>query len=202
MSLVIAAFDLATATGVCDGAVGGKPRVFSWYLDDAGKGRPARLAMLMGFLERYFASQPCDGVAYEAPMPLGMLNSHPHKGKKNRGFFTSTAAAEGDSGFMISEANVAFARGAIGVLEAICAKYGKPVQPVAVQDARESVLGWRTNRDKTIETKKRVIRDVRSFGIEVDGDNEADGYVVWAYACALQNPRLAAAYTPLFRGQE
>lgn len=180
---IVAAFDLATATGVCDGAVGGKPRLFSWYLSDAGDGRPERLLHLARFLRRYFDSQPCDLVVYEAPMPLGMLNSHPKGNKK---------------GFMISEANVAFARGAIGVLEMTCAENGKPVEAVSVQDARSSVLGWRTNRTSE-GTKTRVKREVKMLGIDAENDNECDAYIAWAFKAALLNPRLAAAYTPLFR---
>lgn len=182
--MIILAADLATDTGCCDGVVGiNKPRLWSWYLRDAGESRPARLLMLAGFLRRYFQTQPCDAVVYEAPMPLGMLVSKP-----------------GKRGFMMSEANVAFARGAIGVLEMCCEEAGKPVSSGSVQDARQSVLGWRTNRDGDVQTKARVKREVALLGIEFDNDNEADAYVMWAYACALQNPRLAAAYTPLFRG--
>jgi hypothetical protein len=184
VSLVIAAFDLATWTGVCDGAVGGKPRLFSWFLDDAGDARPARLLMLAQLLRRYFEKEPCDGVVYEAPMPLGMMGEH------------------GRSRVMMSEASVAFGRGAIGVLEMCCAEAGKPVEAVNVQDARQSVLGWRTNRDKSIETKKRVKRDVRALGIPFENDNESDAFVCWSYACNLQNPRLAIACTPLFRAIE
>lgn len=185
---IIAAFDLATATGICDGPVGGKPRLFSWFLDDAGDGRPERLFKLATFLRRYFAKEPCDGVVYEAPMPLGMLNSHPAK--------------DGDrKGFMLSEANVAFARGAIGVLEMTCAEFKKPVKAVKVQDARKSVLGWATNVQKRsgVATKKRVVDEVKRLGVDAENDNECDAYVAWAYACAQMNPRLAAAYTPLFR---
>lgn len=188
--MIVCAFDLATATGACDGAPGAKPRCWSWYLSDAGDSRPARLLMLARFLRAYFAKELCDRVVYEAPMPLGVIAGKP-----------------GKRGMIMSEANVAFARGAVGVLEMTCAEYDKPVEGVRVQDARASVLGWRTNRGETDEgTKARVIREVTQLhGIKHSNgdtlsDNECDAYVAWAYACALQNPRLAAAMTPLFRG--
>jgi hypothetical protein len=184
--MIIAAFDLATATGVCDGPVGGKPRLFSWYLADGGDTRPARLHSLHGFLDRYFAKCECDAVVYEAPMPIGMLVHKPSAKK----------------GPIMSEANVAFARGAIGVLEERCFAHGKQCESASVQDARSSVLGWRTNRGETDEaTKARVVREVTKIHrVPAESDNEADSWVIWQYACNLQNPRLAVMQTPLFRG--
>ena len=190
---ILVAFDLATVVGCCDGRIGGEPRLFSWYLDDAGPGRPARLHHLAEFLNRYFQKEPCDGVVYEAPMPVGMIGE-PARQR-----------------IMLSEANVALARGLIGVLEERCYAHGLQVAPVPVQAARVSVLGWRTNRgggrvvakrdgstrDET--TKERVLREVRLLGPTPDNDNEADAYVLWRYACNRENPRLAIASTPLFR---
>lgn len=182
--MIIAAFDLATATGACDGDVGGEPRLWSWFLDDAGKDRPPRLLALHEFLCRYFEQQPCDGVVYEAPMPIGMLTN------------------KQDDRVMMSEANVAFARGCIGVLEMTSAKYKKPIEALAVQSARKSVLGWGINVEKRtgIKTKDRVMRDLKMLRIDFQNDNEADAYVLWQYACNRSNPRLAVMQTPLFGG--
>lgn len=193
---IITAFDLATATGVCDGAVGGKPRLWTWFLSDAGDGRPERLFCLATFLRKYFKQEACDGVIYEAPMPLGMLNSH--QPRRN----AMTGELESDKGFMLSEANVAFARGAIGVLECMCAEFRKPVKAVRVQDARKSVLGWATNSEKKtkINTKKRVVEDVKRLGVDAENDNECDAYIAWRFACSQLNPRLAVATMPLFMG--
>lgn len=193
---IITAFDLATATGVCDGAVGGKPRLWTWFLSDSGDGRPERLFCLATFLRKYFKQEPCDAVVYEAPMPLGMLNSHQPRRS------AITGELETDKGFMLSEANVAFARGAIGILEATCCEFGKPVESVRVQEARRSVLGWATNSEKKtgIKTKKRLVDDVKRLGVDADNDNECDAYIAWYFACSRLNPRLAVATTPLFRG--
>ena len=180
--MIITAFDLATATGVCDGVVGGKPRLWTWFLKDAGDSRGARFHALHGFLTRYFAQEPCDGVVYEAPMPLGVV-----AGPKKKGM-------------TLSEANVTFARGCIGILEERCHAHGKSVEALSVQDARQSVLGWRIN--KTNEpTKKRVVREMATlYKIDADNDNETDAAVLWYYAGARANPRLAIAMTPLFSG--
>lgn len=173
--MLLTAFDLATATGVCDGPTGGKPRVWSWFLDDCGTSRPARFALLASLLRRYFETQPCDAVVYEAPMNI---------------------AAMGRIGSQ--DAVVAFLRGAIGVLELVCYEHNKPVRDLNVQDARQGVLGWRTNRS-TVKTKNRVIDEVKLFGTHVENEHEADACVLWHYACASSNPRLAVAMTPLFR---
>jgi hypothetical protein len=178
--VIICAFDLATATGVCDGAVGGKPRLFTWWLSDAGDSAGARWHMLHDTLDRYFEKEPCDGVVYELPMPLAVM---------------------GDIG--AQEATVKFLRGAIGVLEERCYRHGKKVEGLSVQDARQAVLGWRTNKEKKsgIKTKARVMRDVKLLGVECDNDNECDAWVIWSFAAALQNPRVAIQMTPLFRRQ-
>lgn len=178
---IILALDIATATGCCDGPVGEPPRVWSWYLRDGGESRPDRFLHLAKLLRQYFKTQPCSAVVYELPMPIGML------------------ANKKDKRVMLSEANVTFARGAIGVVEMTCAEFGKPVEGVSVMDGRQSVLGWRTNRDKSIETKKRVQRDVRLLGVVAESDNECDGYVIWQYTCNKLNPTVAIEQTPLFR---
>lgn len=178
---IILAVDIATATGCCDGQVGGNPRVWSWYLRDGGETRPDRFLHMARLLRNYFKTQPCSAVVYELPMPLGMI------------------ANKKDKRIMMSEANVAFARGAIGVVEMTCAEFNKPVEGVAVMDARQSVLGWRTNRDKSIKTKDRVERDVASLGIKAESDNECDAYVIWQYCCNRLDSKLAVSQTPLFR---
>jgi len=96
------------------------------------------------------------------------------------------------------EATISFLRGAIGVIELLCEEHGKPVRGINVQDAREGVLGWRTNRT-SVKTKQRVIDEVRLFGCHVENEHEADANIIWRYACASCNPRLAVAMTPLFR---
>lgn len=178
---IILALDIATACGCADGAVGDVPRIWSWYLKDGGDSRPDRFLHLAKLLRSYFKTEPCSAVVYELPMPIGMI------------------ANKKDNRVMMSEANVAFARGAIGVVEMTCAEFGKPVEGVAVMDARQSVLGWRTNRDKGIKTKDRVERDVRALGIRAESDNEADSYVIWQFCCNKLNPKLAVEQTPLFR---
>lgn len=186
--MIIAAFDLATETGCCDGPVDGTCRLWSWFLRDGGDTRGGRLHHLAGFLTRYFTACPVDAVVYEAPMQLGAMHR-----------------------IGAQEATVAFLRGAIGVLEERCFAFHKQVAGITAQDARSSVLGWRLNKKGTGElvkrrdgsvrdegTKERVMAGVRHYGVNPGNDNEADAFVVWRCACNQQNPRLAVASTPLF----
>jgi hypothetical protein len=159
--MIILAIDAATETGCADGAVGqDKPRLWTWSLRDAGDSRPRRLLMLHEFLGKYFSTVLCDAVVYESPMPIGAIASM-------RG---------------MNDANLSLLRGAIGVIEVQCCRYGMPVQALSVQDARGAILGWRTNRRKKGTTKLRVMDDVRMLGIEANNDHEADAAVLWLYA--------------------
>lgn len=173
--MILLALDIATVTGCCDGTIGGDPRVWSWFLEDGGPSRPQRFRHFAGFLRRYFADHPCDGVVYEQPLNLAIL---------------ARIGAQ--------EATVAFLRGSIGVLELICEEHGKPVRPISVQDARQGVLGWRTNKTSH-KTKNRVVDEVKLLGCEVEDEHQADAAVLWWFAGASCNPRLAIALTPLFR---
>ena len=194
---VIAAFDLATVTGVCDGEVGGKPRCWSWFLRDGGDSRPERLLHLAKFLRKYFKECPCDGVVYEAPMPLGVINSGP----KPKFFNKITGGDELSKGYKLNEANVMFARGAMGVLEMTACEFGKPVESLAVQSARKAVLGHARNPHKDMKVKDWVVHEVTKIhGINAETDNECDAWVLWSYACVRANPRLAVLQTPLFGG--
>lgn len=177
--MIVAAFDIATATGCVDGPVGGEPRLWSWFLRDAGDDRPARLAQLQSFLEAYFQQEPCDAVVYEEPLKIAAMGAK----------------------MMMSEDTVTFLRAAIGILEATAFRNGKEIMSVGVQSARRAVLGWSANKTGE-DTKRRVVREVKALGIDVQNDNEADAYVIWYWACAIKNPRLAVANTPLFRARK
>lgn len=180
MHTIVTAFDIATATGACDGALEtsrmATPRLWTWRLEGETVG--ARLHCFACLLNNYFETEPCDRVVYELPMPIAVM--------------TEIGA---------TESVVALLRGAVGVLLERCHAHSKPVEGMSVQSARRAVLGWSTNSKKSGEkTKVRVMREVRSFfKINPANDNEADAFVVWSAACARMNPRLASAMTPLFR---
>lgn len=160
----IAAFDIATATGGCDGAPGTRPRVWTWYLDDAGKSRPLKLCYFRRMLDVYFAEQHCDAVYYEAPVNLRVMMK---------------IGATDDV--------IALLRGAVGVLESAAVHAGiQTVLPVPIHDARKVLTGKRTfKRIKGKSTAKEEIAGaaLRVMGLQVETDHEADAFAVWWWAC-------------------
>ena len=177
---MIAAFDLATSTGVCWGTPGQTPQFETWDLRKAGEGRPQRLFLLMSHVRIFLLLRPTASVVYEAPQPMAVM---------------SRVGA--------TDQTIGLLRGAVGVLEATCAEYGRPVEAIPVQDARGAVLGWRTSRKpkgkKKSDTKARVFREVGYHGLCPKTEDEADAAVLWLYACARINPRVALQMTPLFK---
>ena len=153
----------------------------TWDLREGGESRPLRFLFLMRLLRGFIIAHPTVHVVYEAPMGMAVM------GRLGTG-----------------EATVALLRGTVAILEATCAEYGRPVEGLRVQDAREAVLGWRTHKrgkGKGAEkTKARVMRELGQFhSIVPDTIDEADACVLWLYAAARTNPRIALELTPLFR---
>jgi hypothetical protein len=175
----IAAFDVATATGVCDGACGGTPRVFTWYLDDAGKERARKLCYFRRLLDKYFAeNHAIEAVYYEAPVNI-------------RAMMRIGATDE----------TIALLRGAVGVLESCAVHAGiQCVEPVPVQNARDALTGQRTFKrvNGKSTAKDAIIGTAKTMGVKVENEHEADSFAVWWYACALHNPRIAHVSQPLF----
>jgi hypothetical protein len=169
----IAAFDIATAVGGCDGAPGLKPRVWTWFLDDAGKARAWKLCYFRRVLDCYFAEQHCDAVYYEQPVNLRVMMK---------------IGATDDV--------IALLRGAIGVIESSAVHAGiQTVLPVPIHDARQALTGKRTfKRVGGKSTAKEAIQDAaRMMGVDVATDHEADAFAVWWYACAQYAPKAMTA---------
>jgi len=170
---IIAGFDIAKSCGCADGAVGGKPRAWTWSLH-VKDGRPARLALLRDFCDRYFAENPIDALFYE------------------RGLGIAVAMEIG-----MSDDTIAMLRGAIGVVEACAAKARIPrIQPVGVQEARRHLLGpGRIPRGEG----KRLVRDrCDVLGWQTKNDDESDALAIWSLGCGLMNPLVAHLTQPLF----
>jgi hypothetical protein len=69
----LAAFDLATSTGVAWGEVGGKPESMTWDLREGGESRPLRFLFLMRLLRGFIIAHPTVHVVYEAPQPMAVM---------------------------------------------------------------------------------------------------------------------------------
>lgn len=171
----ILAIDLATNVGCADGKIGSVPRIWSWCLADAGEGRAWRFVLLRQFLCRYFATNECTHVVFEKPMNVAVMAK-----------------------IGTSEDTMMFLMGGLGVVEEAAATHGKEVAGIGVQEARRMVLGWSTNKSDQ-KTKPRVMAEVKRLGVDPKTPDEADAAVLFFAAAARMNPRLAAAYTPLFR---
>lgn len=174
----IAAFDIATATGGCDGVPGLKPRVWTWFLDDAGKPRAFKLCYFRRLLDQYFGSMKVDAVYYEQPINIRTLMR-----------------------IGATDETIALLRGAVGVIESCAVHAGiQSVSAVSVQDAREALTGQRTfKRVKGKSTAKdAIVKTATTMGVDVATEHEADAYAVWWYACAKFNPQLAHLSQPLF----
>lgn len=70
------------------------------------------------------------------------------------------------------------------------------VRKAETRAIRNHFIGCNPKRAKA---KPMVMRQCRVMGWPVDDDNEADALATWSYMCALLDPRLAIAPTPLFQ---
>jgi hypothetical protein len=171
--MLVAAFDIATSTGCADGPTNGRPRCWTWSLKRP-IGRPAKLALLRDYTDRYFAENRPDAVFYE------------------RGLSLAVAMEIG-----MSDDTMALLRGAIGVVEASAAKAVIPhIQDVGVQEARRYLLG--PGRIPKGEGKALVQERCRVLGWEAVNDDESDALAIWAFGCGQMSPAMAAMTTPLF----
>jgi hypothetical protein len=171
----IAAFDLASVTGVCVGCPGGQPLIETLDLRIAGTARPLRLLMLSRCLQTFFSKQRIDRLAYEAPIGIAV------------------AIKMG-----VTEESLLFMRGAIGVLECEAARAGiTEIGSFEAPDAREHISGRRWYKKETV--KEEITAIVQSLGYAVKNHNEADAVVGWSYTCAQADPATAHLPMPLFR---
>lgn len=176
--MLIAAFDIATATGCCDGEPGDSPRLFTWYLSDGGDERHQRLAHFDKYLQAYFAEYKPAVVAYEKPLGIAVIGMMMAKKIYNT-----------------SEDTLLMLRGAIGVLEARASSAGVPViLPIDIKDARKHLCGQRTF-PKGQDAKAATMRAAHALGWKPETNDEADSAAIWALVCAQQDPAKAAALT-------
>jgi hypothetical protein len=171
--MMVAAFDIATSTGCADGPANGRPRCWTWSLKRP-VGRPAKLALLRDYADRYFAENRPDAVFYE------------------RGLGIAAAMEIG-----MSDDTMALLRGAIGIIEASAAKARIPhIQDVGVQEARRYLLG--PGRIPKGQGKALVRERCCVLGWKPTNDDESDALAIWAFGCGQMSPSMAVYSTPLF----
>lgn len=186
MSFLIAAFDLATMTGGADGPAGGRPRSWSWDLAKAGKSRPARLAMLRDYADRYLVETKPDAVFFEKPLPIAALFAQVQHGGMQSAFRMGA-----------TDETIGMLRGCIGVIESSAAKAKIPlIEGVDVQAARRALTGL--GKFPKGEGKDIVFDWCRRLGWNPANTDESDAMAIWAMGCGKMSPLNAHATTPLF----
>jgi len=172
--LLNAGFDIATSCGCAHGAPDGKPRLWTWNLANHGKARTDKLAALMRYCERYFATYRVDALFYE------------------RGLSLAAAMEIG-----MSDDTMALLRGAIGVVEACAARAGVPrIEAVGVQEARRHLLG--PGRIPRGQGKAMVRERCRVLGWRTANDDESDAAAIWSMGVGIMSPMNSYKSLPIF----
>jgi len=184
--LFICGMDIATSCGCADGSPDDRrPRAFTWDLREAGKDRPARLAMLMDYCDRYFRENQVDALFYEKGLPIAAL-------------FASVAKGGAQAAFRMgaTDETIGFLRGAIGVVEACAHRARVPrIEGVGVQQARHALLGYSPKRG---EGKDEVSERCRILGWAHKNQDESDALAIWSMGVGLMSPLSNYKSTPLF----
>jgi hypothetical protein len=180
----ILALDLATETGAADGlTTDQKPRLWSWYLADAGEGRPRRLAFLRRFVDSYLAEFKPDLVVFELPLNIATIASMMAKGI-----------------YVTKEDTLAFLRGSIGVVECCAGFAGVEIRGVDIKTARKHLTGRATYPDGG--AKDATMRACRALGWNAANHNESDAAALWSLAVGQSNPKMAAAVRAAMGGED
>jgi hypothetical protein len=183
----VLALDLSTDTGWALGPVGGTPRCHSLPLGDRSATAEEKGAKLVRFLVDLFKVERPKLVVIEKPLNTAVLNkigAHFNTTYMLYGLAHTAAVVAQMSGVqMIRFADVQ------DVTAHFC---GQRTFKAGYDPVRRKQLTSRQAR------KAAVIAACERQGWHVEDDNAADAAATWSYGCAMLNPRLAAAVTPLF----
>lgn len=174
MSGDILSLDLASTTGWCRGAPGGKVVYGSIKLAPPGASHGEKGASLLRWLTPQLKIRPAL-LVFEAPMAPSQMAGR-----------TTVSTARVLLGLPFLTETVAYLSGL----------YGDRVREANVQDVRKHFIGQRTVRGG--DPKAVVMRECRRLGFEPRDDNAADAIALWSYAAAIIAPEIGIASTPLF----
>jgi hypothetical protein len=169
--MVVLALDLASVSGWAVGEPGDKPEHGSIRFAKPGASHEAIFAKAMDWADEIIAMCKPRLIVWEAPLP---------------GFKSGKTTSD--------VTTILF--GLPAIIGAIA--YRQQVFDCRKADTsavRHHFIGCNPKRAKA---KPMVVRQCFAMGWEVADDNEADALAVWSYMCALIDPRLALAPTPLF----
>ena len=170
--MIILALDLASVSGWAVGEPGGEPAHGSIRFASVGASHEAIFAAAYNWTHRNINTYEPTIIVWESPMP-----PQARRGASN-----------------INTTTLLFGLPAvIG-----CAAYLRGIydcRKAYVKDIRRHFIG---SNPKGAVAKKLVVKQCAAMGWDVADDNEADALATWHYMCALIDPKLAVAPTPLF----
>lgn len=170
--MTVLALDLASVTGWAVGEPGGVPEHGSVRFAKAGASHEAIFAAALNWMHAIVNDHHPDLVVWEAPLPASFRSGHT----------------------TVDTTSLLFGLPAIvGAAAYVCGVYD--IRKATTRDVRQHFIG---QNPKGKIGKMLVMRQCRAHGWEVEDDNEADALAVWSYMCALIEPKLAMAPTPLF----
>lgn len=172
MTSRVLALDLASTSGWAVGEPGGTPISGSIRFASKGASHEAIFANATQWMEAGIALHAPSLVVWEAPLATSF-----RRGTSN--IDTTTLLF----GLPAIVGAVAYLRGVFDLRKA------------STRDVRMHFIG---QNPKGHIGKKLVMRQCRAMGWNPIDDNESDALALWHYMCALIEPKLAIAPTPLF----
>jgi hypothetical protein len=172
MTAPVMALDLATCAGWAVGHPGGTPISGSVRFASPGASHEAIFAKASQWMSAALVAHGPELVVWEAPLATSF-----RRGASN----TNTTTLLYGLPAVI---------GAVAYLKGIY-----DIRKASTRDVRQHFIG---QNPKGHIGKKLVMRQCRAMGWNPIDDNEADALATWHYMCALIEPKLALAPTPLF----
>ena len=169
---MIMALDLASTSGWAVGIPGGTPISGSVRFASAGASHEAIFAKAAQWMNGVLVAHAPSLVVWEAPL--------------------ATSFRRGTNNSVV----VSMLFGLPAVIGAVAYLRGiYDIRKASTRDVRMHFIG---QNPKGHIGKKLVMRQCRAMGWSPIDDNESDALALWHYMCALIEPKLAIAPTPLF----
>ncbi len=156
----ILALDIATATGVAEGAPGEQPTLRSVRFGEQGASLEASFAAAIAWTEQVLQERRPGMIVFEAPLAPSFMRGH-----------TSANTIRKLMGLAAVITGTAHRHGFYNIREA------------TVSDIRRHFLGRR--RLRSAEAKKATIARCRELGLNPKNHNESDAAALWFYAAGL-----------------
>lgn len=166
--------DIASNMGVCEGAPGETPRLYTVRLASGDVDHGAAFAKAIKWMaQRLLVSRP-DWIVIEAPIPAAAMNG-------------GTNAA-----------TLAMLWGLAACIEGTARAKNVPVRRLAIRQVRKNFIG--IGNLKGPEAKRRTVALCKALGWSPQGHDSADAAACWHLGCTMFAPDLAHRVDPLLIG--